>query len=53
MIGSGCNAAFSGPSRYSRTFDFAPSAPTSRLPVAVEPSSKVAVTVGLPLSLGT
>lgn len=28
--------------------DFAPSAPTSRLPVALEPSSEVAVTFGSP-----
>lgn len=38
-----------GPSRHFLTMDFAPSAPTSRLPVALEPSSKVAVTFGSPL----
>jgi len=42
--GSVCRAAFSGPSRYSRIFEFASSAPTMRLPVMAVPSSKCAVT---------
>ena len=49
MMGSGCKAAISGPSKYFLTMDFAPSAPTSMLPVILEPSSKVAVTLGSPL----
>ena len=49
MMGSGCRAAISGPSRYFLTLDFEPSAATSRSPVALEPSSKVAVTLGSPL----
>lgn len=49
MMGSGCKAAISGPSRYFLTMDFEPSAPTSRWPVALEPSSKVAVALGSPL----
>lgn len=42
--GSVCRAAFSGPRRYSRTLEFAPSAPTMKLPVTAVPSSKCAVT---------
>ena len=45
MIGSGCKAAISGPSRYFLTMDFEPSAPTSRVPDTSEPSSKVALTL--------
>lgn len=42
--GNGFRAAFDGPRRKSRTLEFAPSAPTIRLPVTALPSSNRAVT---------
>lgn len=44
-MGEGTNAAFSLPSRYSRTREWAPSAPISKFPVSLLPSSNVTVTV--------
>lgn len=41
--GDACNAALSGPTRNSRTTEWAPSLPMSRLPDSEVPSSKVAV----------
>ena len=47
--GSGTSVAFSGPKRYWRTMERAPSVPMSALAVCFDPSSKNAVTVSLPV----
>lgn len=51
--GEGIKAASSAPKRYSRTTEWAPSAPIRRFPVALVPSVKVIVTDSSPRSMNS